>query len=76
MPASVLHALGEPYCNRGEDHHFTGEETRVREARGLPVVSADRWNWDNVRERERLVSSFSQDTGDTDMGLDPTQGIQ
>lgn len=44
MPASVLDALGEPYCNSGEDHHFTGEETRVREARELPMVSAVRWN--------------------------------
>lgn len=44
MPASVLDALGEPYCNTGEDHHFTGTETRVREAKGLSMVSGNRRN--------------------------------
>lgn len=40
------------------------------------MVSADRWNWDNATEREGPARSFSQGTGDTDMGLDPTQGMQ
>jgi hypothetical protein len=34
MPASMLDALEEPSCNSGEDHHFTGEETRVKKAKG------------------------------------------
>lgn len=27
---------GKPYCNSGEDQHFTGEKTRVREEKDYP----------------------------------------